>query len=158
VKRETLLRELLGLNEKIEELRQQLPRLSGQLQLLADFIVHARADRHAAVRNEALFALIYCAKVCDLIPDSIPEIGYSDDAAVVELVLARNAPIFEAHSKGRGIDWQTPASDIITPLERISCLSIEDACETLWQKVVLTGHSHYPVARPTAITSSALFC
>lgn len=107
VKRETLLRDLLGLNEKIEELRQQLPRLSGQLQFLADFIVHVRAERHAAGRNEALFALIYCAKDCDLIPDSIPEIGYSDDADAVELVLARNAPIFEAHSKGRGIGWQT---------------------------------------------------
>jgi len=107
--RETLLRDLLGLNDKIEELRHQFPRLSRQLQFLADFVVHARDSRHAAAQNEALFALIYCAKDCDLVPDSIPEIGYSDDAAVVELVLARKGPIFKAHSRGRGIDWQTIA-------------------------------------------------
>jgi uncharacterized membrane protein YkvA (DUF1232 family) len=106
---ETLLRDLLGLNDKIEDLRGQFPRLSRQLEFLADFAVRASGDRQEPVRNEALFALIYCAKDCDLIPDSIPEIGYSDDAAVVELVLARNAPTFEAHSRGRGIDWQTIA-------------------------------------------------
>lgn len=38
-----------------------------------------------------------------------------------------------------------PVSEIMTPSERISCLSVEDTCETLWRKVVLTGHSNYPV-------------
>ena len=38
-----------------------------------------------------------------------------------------------------------PVSEIMTPRERISCLSVEDTCETLWQKVMLTGHSNYPV-------------
>jgi putative hemolysin len=38
-----------------------------------------------------------------------------------------------------------PVSEIMTPRERISCLSVEDTCETLWQKVMSTGHSNYPV-------------
>jgi putative hemolysin len=33
-----------------------------------------------------------------------------------------------------------PVSEIMTPRERISCLSVEDTCETLWQKAMLTGH------------------
>jgi hypothetical protein len=38
-----------------------------------------------------------------------------------------------------------PVSEIMTPRERISRLSVDDACETFWQKVVLTGHSNYPL-------------
>jgi len=105
----TLLSVLLGLETKIEKLRLEFPLLCRQLELLADFAVSGSGEWKEKARNEAIFALIYCAKECDLIPDSIPEIGYSDDAIVTQLVLARNAAILEAHCDARGVDWQAIA-------------------------------------------------
>jgi uncharacterized membrane protein YkvA (DUF1232 family) len=102
---EMLMEDLLGLNEKVEELRTAFPRLSGQVELLADFVVQSGPNIPARVRNEAIFALIYCAKDCDLIPDWLPGIGFSDDAIVAELVLRRNAELLERHCRARGFDW-----------------------------------------------------
>lgn len=42
---------------------------------------------------EAAFALNYFLKGIDLIPDSVPEIGLTDDARIVACVLARNPSI-----------------------------------------------------------------
>jgi len=44
---------------------------------------------------EAVVALNYLLKGIDLIPDSIPEIGMTDDARLVARVLARNPSILE---------------------------------------------------------------
>jgi len=41
-----------------------------------------------------------------------------------------------------------PVSEIMTPRDRLSCLAVDDTHETLWHKVVVTGHSNYPVCAP----------
>jgi uncharacterized membrane protein YkvA (DUF1232 family) len=78
---------------------QQFPHLSSQLRMLADFFVDV-ADSvfpggSEASRKEAAFALRYAAKEIDIIADSIPEIGYSDDSLIVSTVLNRHRDVFD---------------------------------------------------------------
>lgn len=100
-----LARDLTSLCEKIETLHTQHPRLAAQLQFLAGFIASGAAEAPETVRHEATFALLYATKEEDMIPDSLPDIGYSDDAAVTEIVLYRHDEFFEQHCLDRRIDW-----------------------------------------------------
>jgi uncharacterized membrane protein YkvA (DUF1232 family) len=54
---------------------------------------------------EAAFALIYLNQEMDIVPDSLPEIGFIDDATFVALVLERNAPAFRLFAEGNDRDW-----------------------------------------------------
>ena len=94
-----------SLERKIEQLHLEQPRLAAQLQLLIDFASDVTVDSPRAARNEAIFAVLYCARDVDLIPDDLPVIGYSDDAAVIALALSRNAAFFEGYCDDNAIDW-----------------------------------------------------
>jgi len=103
---------LADLRSKISDLRPAHPQLAQQLDFLAQFFqADAARDpecvRHLpeAVCNEVTFALFYTAKDVDLIPDDIPDVGYSDDCAVVEMVLSRHAAVFEHYCTTHGFEW-----------------------------------------------------
>src|SRR5689334_4653427 len=65
----------------------QFPHLQTQLKLLTDFLEDTAAGvfpaGSEASRKETAFALRYMAKEGDIIPDSVPEIGYADDSLIV---------------------------------------------------------------------------
>lgn len=93
------LRELSGFSARIfaklatEQARQHYDLHEGAeilMRLLASERVEHCADPLPAHLAEAGVALAYLLKGADLIPDSIPEIGLTDDARVVARVLERN--------------------------------------------------------------------
>ena len=108
--------------EHLDELRAELPLLNvqfaaitvppllqQQLKLLTDFLEDT-ADcvfpvRSEASRKETAFALHYMAKEADIIPDSVPEIGYADDSLIVRTVLSRHQDIFRDYCHFRKIRW-----------------------------------------------------
>jgi uncharacterized membrane protein YkvA (DUF1232 family) len=96
---------LAALRGKISLLRRAHPRLSRQLEFLASFIESAPADLPEDVRNETAFALHYAVQDNDLLPDAMPGVGHIDDAAITEIVLARQAGIFERHCAAHDIEW-----------------------------------------------------
>ena len=54
---------------------------------------------------EAAFAVSYFHRAVDLIPDTLEVIGLTDDAAVVQTVLARNARAYEKFAAATQLDW-----------------------------------------------------
>ena len=54
---------------------------------------------------EAAFAVSYFHRAVDLIPDTLEVIGLTDDAAVVQTVLARNACAYEKFAAATHLDW-----------------------------------------------------
>ena len=87
----------------------QFPHMQRQLKLLADFfedtedgVFPARSD---ASLKETAFALGYMARETDIIPDSVPEIGYADDSIIVRTVLSRHEDIFRDYCRFRKIRW-----------------------------------------------------
>ena len=103
---------LAALREKISPLRREHPRLRRQLEFLASFFESAPTDLPEHVRNETAFALLYAIQDNDLVPDDMPNVGYVDDAAIVEMVLARHAETFERHCAARGLEWAALKPDI----------------------------------------------
>lgn len=55
--------------------------------------------------NEAVFALLYLIAESDLVPDDVPGIGYSDDAAVLTAVLVRNERVLRDFARQIGEEW-----------------------------------------------------
>ena len=100
-----LVAELDHLREKIAGLRGQHPQLARQLDFLVRFFETSPQATPDKVRNETIFALLYAAKDADLMPDDMPEVGYLDDAAVVESVLSRHAEIFGHHCAAHDLEW-----------------------------------------------------
>ena len=98
---------LEDLHGKIALLKPGNPKLAGQLELLADFYLENPPGLPPQVRTETIFALLYAIKDADLVPDDEPGVGYLDDAAVVESVLARHAGVFENHCHFRQVEWST---------------------------------------------------
>ncbi len=96
---------LAELHAKISTVRGELPRLALQLEFLVGYFESSPWSPGDKVRNETIFALHYAAKDTDLMPDDMPEVGYLDDAAVVESVLSRHGDAFEQFCAGKGIDW-----------------------------------------------------
>src|SRR3984893_2996728 len=110
--------------ERLAELRTDLPLLKAlfavisvphfrhlrqQLKLLADFFEDT-ADGvfpagSEASRKETAFAIHYMAKEADIIPDSVPEIGYADDSLIVRTVLSRHQDVFCDYCRFRKIRW-----------------------------------------------------
>ena len=101
----SLIGELDRLREKIAGLRGAHPQLARQLDFLVSFFESSPHSPPEKVRNEVIFALHYAAKDADLMPDDMPEVGYLDDAAVVESVLSRHAEIFERHCAAHDLEW-----------------------------------------------------
>ena len=87
----------------------QFPHLQPQLKLLADFLEDTAAGvfpaGSEASRKETAFALRYMAKEADIIPDSVPEIGYADDSLIVRTVLSRHQDVFCDYCRFRKIRW-----------------------------------------------------
>lgn len=85
------------------------PNFPRQLELLAHFLEDTADGAFgpvcAAVRNETALALRYVAKEADIIPDSIPEIGYADDSLIVRTVLERHASVFREYCRFRKQPW-----------------------------------------------------
>jgi|GEM_PF-2336462 len=56
-----------------------------------------------AALPEAIFAVKYLAKGIDIIPDSLPDVGYTDDNAVVASVISGHQKEFEAYCTASGL-------------------------------------------------------
>jgi uncharacterized membrane protein YkvA (DUF1232 family) len=97
--------ERLEVHRKISVLGNEHPRLARQLEFFAHLVAVDPKELPAKARNEIIFALLYAAAEADLIPDVTPEIGYSDDAAVAELVLSRHSDVFEEYCTASHLDW-----------------------------------------------------
>ncbi len=86
------------------------PHLGEQLEFLADIVEDFAEgvidDMPFVTMASALFALIYAHRQVDLIPDSIPGIGKSDDSAIVRAVLIQNERYFEKYAEQHGKVWQ----------------------------------------------------
>lgn len=112
-------REAHELMDHLAELRQEFagvqalgfPQAPAQFVFLADLVegfLTGRADTipyHAAA--EAMLALFYLRDGKDLIPDSLPDVGYMDDALIARLVMVRNSEAFRSHAMQTGVDWST---------------------------------------------------
>lgn len=92
--------ELEGLDEA--------PHLGQQVRFLARYVEYVldgafSAEDMAAV-PEAVFALSYVLRDVDIIPDTVPGMGYSDDSAVVRCVLESHLAEFERFAGTQSID------------------------------------------------------
>jgi uncharacterized membrane protein YkvA (DUF1232 family) len=90
---------------KIDALLRQHARLGSQLEFLANFIESEYGRLSETVRTETAFALFYAVKEMDLLPDHTPGVGYLDDAAVTETILARHSAVYERYCVKQQIDW-----------------------------------------------------
>ena len=86
---ESVIRAAEGLLDEVSDL--DLPdfiaeRMS-RLQILIDILRDERWDLPAADRGRVLSGLAYFTDPHDMIPDSIPGIGYLDDAIMIELIV-----------------------------------------------------------------------
>ena len=87
----------------------QFPHLQQQLKLLADFFEDT-ADGvfptgSDGSRRKLRLPFVMPAKEIDIIPDSVPEIGYADDSHVVRTVLSRHQDVFRDYCRFRRIRW-----------------------------------------------------
>lgn len=83
-----------GLAERVEFLAR----------LVEDFDAGLQKDLSFEAAAEAAFALAYFYREIDIIPDFIPEIGYSDDAQVVDIVLQRHAREFSRYAQDKHVN------------------------------------------------------
>lgn len=85
------------------------PHLPGQLEFLAqlveDFVDGKIDDLPFCTMTYAAFALIYAHRENDIIPDSVPDIGMSDDSGVVRVVLIEHEKVLSEYAKGRCLNW-----------------------------------------------------
>src|SRR5690606_33709205 len=68
----------------------QFPHLIEQLQfmgnLIEDFVEKKAEDVPYAAIASAAFAILYTQKEVDIIPDTVPMVGFADDSGVVRVV------------------------------------------------------------------------
>ncbi len=87
------------------------PHLMDQLEFLAnvieDFAEGVEEDLPYSTAAAAAFAVIYAHRQFDLIPDSIPENGYSDDSAIVRAVLMIHEKVLSDYAARHKMNWQT---------------------------------------------------
>jgi len=100
------------LRTKIESLREAHPRLARQLEFFEKLLVWDTGRLPEKTRGEILFALLYAIAEVDLVPDVFPEVGYTDDALVCEVVLRRHATVFHQFCAASGIDWAAVSAEI----------------------------------------------
>lgn len=113
---------LRGVHKKLPSLKMkfaqiaapQYPHLPAQLNFLTDVVedfVEGHADNlpYCTV-TYAAFALIYAQRENDIIPDSVPEFGMSDDSGVARVVLIEHEKVLAGYAQKLGRNW----SDITT--------------------------------------------
>src|SRR5690606_29830996 len=93
----------------------KFPHLIAQLQFLAnlveDFADGKADDLPYVVAASACYAIIYVQREADLIPDSVPEFGMSDDSGVVRVVLIEHEKVLAQHAEKLGLSWQSIGVD-----------------------------------------------
>jgi uncharacterized membrane protein YkvA (DUF1232 family) len=89
----------------------KFPHLIDQLEFLANVLedyVEGEADElPLCTVAAAAFAVIYAHRQLDLIPDTVPEIGHSDDSSVVRYVLINNERVLAKYAEKIGISWSS---------------------------------------------------
>jgi uncharacterized membrane protein YkvA (DUF1232 family) len=88
----------------------KFPHLVTQLQFLAN-VVEDFADGKADdlpywTVASACFAIVYTQREADLIPDSIPDFGMSDDSGVVRVVLIEHEKVLAQYAEKLGVNWR----------------------------------------------------
>ena len=85
------------------------PHLIDQLELLAnvveDFAEGVNKDIPYVVVAESVFAITYAHKKVDIIPDSVPNLGYADDSSIARAVLIQYEKHFTKYAEDQGLDW-----------------------------------------------------
>jgi uncharacterized membrane protein YkvA (DUF1232 family) len=85
------------------------PHLPAQLNFLSDVVedfVEGQADTVPyCTITYAAFALIYAHRENDIIPDSVPEFGMSDDSGVARVVLIEHEKVLADYAKKLGRNW-----------------------------------------------------
>jgi len=85
------------------------PHLVDQLEFLAnaveDVVEGAYKELPYNATAQAVFALVYAHKKVGIIPDSVLNLGYSDDSSVVRAVLIQNEKSFAVYAGTQGVDW-----------------------------------------------------
>ncbi len=89
----------------------EVPHLSSQVEFLAQVVEDTLDGRWLSLPyralGEAIFALSYVLKADDIIPDAVPDLGFTDDSSVVRAVLTRFEADFKVFAEDRGIAWRT---------------------------------------------------
>ena len=87
----------------------KFPHLVDQLEFLANAVEDtgegAYKDMPYVAFSQAVFALIYSHKKMGIIPDSVLNLGRSDDSSVVRAVLIQNEKAFAIYAGAQGFDW-----------------------------------------------------
>jgi uncharacterized membrane protein YkvA (DUF1232 family) len=95
-----------ALHAKLDTI-QDSAHLRRRIEILAQFFNEASLDGQTGTpaHRDCAFALLYFVKGFDRIPDTVPEIGFLDDAMIVQLVLQRHASVLRTHWLRRGRLW-----------------------------------------------------
>jgi uncharacterized membrane protein YkvA (DUF1232 family) len=87
----------------------KFPHLVEQLEFLADvvedFAEGAYKELPFYAVAQAVFALTYAHRKCDVIPDMLPDIGRADDSSIVRAVLIQNEKAFARYAATQGMNW-----------------------------------------------------
>ena len=88
----------------------QFPHLIEQLQFLAnlieDFVEKKAEDVPYAAIASAAFAILYTQKEVDIIPDTVPMVGFADDSGVVRVVLIDHERALAQYAEKIGMNWR----------------------------------------------------
>jgi uncharacterized membrane protein YkvA (DUF1232 family) len=103
---EVMHRLLPALGEKMAEAGDSTV-LTANIQALELYFRECHAGRQplTPALRETTFALLYFIKGFDRIPDSVPEVGFLDDALVAQTVIQRHRAALRAHWLRRGRTW-----------------------------------------------------
>jgi uncharacterized membrane protein YkvA (DUF1232 family) len=100
------------LRAKIDSLREAHPRLARQLEFFEKLLVWDTGRLPEKTRSEILFGLLYAIAEVDLVPDVFPEVGYTDDALVCEVILRRHTTSIHEFCAASGVDWAAVSAEI----------------------------------------------
>ncbi len=91
------------------------PKLRRRLRLLIDLFEDVLdgefIDLPYTAFAETAFALDYVLRGNDIIPDSVPGLGYADDASIVSAVFMRYEVQLAAYAAEKGMDWKDVSID-----------------------------------------------
>ncbi|MEO0454695.1 MAG: hypothetical protein AAFY98_11245 [Verrucomicrobiota bacterium] len=73
--------------------------------MVEDFAESAVKDIPYTTLAHAAFAIIYARRVVDLIPDTLPNVGHSDDSSVARAVLIIYEKQFRDYAEKRQLNW-----------------------------------------------------
>lgn len=86
-------------------------RLRFLIELFEDVLDGEFVDLPYTAFAETAFALDYTLRGNDIIPDSLPGLGYADDASIVGAVFMRYETQLAAYAAEKSIDWQEVSID-----------------------------------------------